>query len=152
MSEIGNNFMTFLKEHGAVDENGVTSLTMKDYKTFLADRGLTKEIQAKVAEVETEITTGAYAYVAEKLTEKVKELKKAGKEEEAKKAESSLRLTTPTGSRRVRMVASQTYPIPGTSDKCTKTAVVTDTIKQSRSIDKEVVSKMEEDMKKLLGL
>ena len=152
MSEVGKSFAEFLEQNGTVDENGVTSLTLKDYRTFLGDHGVTKDIQSKMTEVETEVTTGLCLYNAKKLTEKVEELKKDGKLDEAKKAEVSTRLTTNTGTRRVRTVASQTYPIPGSTDKCTKTMVVTDTIKMTRSVDKEIVKGLEDEMKKLLGL
>ena len=152
MSEVGKVFAEFLGKEGVKDEVGNTSLTMKSYKDFLVQQGLSKDIQEKILEVEKEVTTGLIRFNADALTAKIKELKDAGKTDEVAKAEVTTRVTTPFGQRRMRTVASQQYPVMGSDQKITKVGVVHDNYKFSRAIDKEVVASIEDNFKTLLGL
>jgi hypothetical protein len=148
---VGKTFAEFLKERGT-EEGNTTSLTLKDYREFLNSQGINKDIQDKYADVQKEVNTGVMMFNAQRLEKIVKEtIKKEGKEEAAKCAVNT-RITTPTGTRNVRTIASKTYPIPGKDTTCTKYAVVQDNIKETRAVDKDAVAKMEADMAKLFGI
>lgn len=154
-SEVGKEFSKFLAEKGTKDEKDgkiSTTLTLKNYREFLTSQGITKEILEKQAAVEAEVTDGINRYNGDTLSAKVKELVDAGKADEAKKAESSVTVTTPFGVRKVRTQSYRNYPVPGSDKKVDKTFIVTDDYKMSRSTDKNVVKSYEDNLKKLLGI
>jgi len=151
-SEVGKEFAKFLTEKGTVDEKGNTSLTLKNYREFLAGQGITKEILDKQAAVDAEVTNGIYRHGDEVVTKKVEELVKAGKKDEAKEVKTVTSITTPIGTRKVTIQSHKSYPVPGSDKRVDKVLVINDDYKTSRTVSKDMCKGYEDNLKKLLGL
>lgn len=148
---LGENARSFLKEHSTIDENGNAHLSQKAYMDFMAANGVTKEMMDARQEADKELLNGIYLFTTDQLQEKVKKVKEEGGDPSKETVSTTVRI--PNGSIDLDLTASKSYPVPrNPGESITKTNVCRLDIRQSRYLDKEMVSSCEADMAKLLGL
>jgi hypothetical protein len=149
--EVGQEFAKFLNDKATV-KDGQANLTLSDLKSFYKAKGITESSLDQFSGVQKEIETGLYRYSQDKVIEKVKELKKAGKDEEAKNAKFETRMNIPNGVQSFTATASRVSQNPQDRTKSvTKYGVYREVIKVTRAIDKDVLVTYQDRLMKELS-
>ena len=150
--EIGQDFADYLKSKAKVEGNAAT-LTLSDLKGFYKSKGVTESMVDQWSGLQKEVETGLYRFANDKVLEQVKDLKKKGKTEEAKKVQFEVKLNISNGIQKftVRALTINQNPQDRTKD-VKKYGQFSEKIKTSRAIDKDVMEDYAARIEKELGL
>ncbi len=147
----GNEALKFLEKESTFNETSKTwTVSQKSFMDWMKSQGITEETYKSVNEAQQELINGVYRFSNGKLVDQVQATKKSGGD--AGKESVKVSVTIPKGSIVMETHASKTYPVPGKSERVTKTCVTTLDIRQQRLLDKDLCSSCEDEMRKLLGL
>lgn len=147
---VGSDFAEYLNKVAKVTDD-TANVSLSDLKGFYKSKGITEAQIAQWSEVQKEISTGVYKYTADKVLDKVEELKKAGKKDEAENYRFNTKMNIPGGIQKftVKAVTSSASP-QDRSKTVTHYGTFRDVIKLSRSIDKTVTADYEDRIMKAL--
>lgn len=142
--------LEFLKAEATVGDNGTAHVTQKKYVEFMTERGVTKEVLEATNAAHKELVDGMYKYNADRLKELVPEVKKAGNDPFKAKVKTVVNI--PQGNITMETQAAKVYPVPNQDTKVTKTCVSHLSINQERLLDRDLMTDMEEQFRKELGI
>lgn len=153
--KIGEEFCEFLKTEGKTSENKLgetVSLTQGNYEKFLLSQGYTKDMLAKIKEVDGEVNTGINRFVADKLADKIKAMKKAGEDINENPPQVAVSIAMASGSHKVVGKAKVVHASSGLNagkPPVTKYNSVFHSFKVNKSVDKVTVVESSEMIRKL---
>jgi len=149
---MSNEVLEFIKENSQANDKGVHHMSQKAFMEFMSKEGVTKDVYAAVHDAESKFYNGMYEYVGEQLKDSVSEAKKDGRDPKEEKV--SLVVNIPDGRISLSAQACRSFKVPGgdPNERVHRPMYFDLDIEQKRTLDKEMISRTEEDIKKLLGL
>ena len=142
----GENAYEFLCKEATQDERGTYHVTQKNYMSFMAQNGITKDVMEAVDNVHGELYNGMYRFNIEKLKENGDIAVKEGRDPKAERVVTVI--NCPGGNIRMVSNMAKTYPIPKQpGETVTKPAVSSLEHNRLRLMDKELVSSCEEEIR-----